>query len=82
MIIQVCFGSSCHVKGSRRVYARLEDAVREHKLEDKVQIGGTLCLGHCGEPGANMKIDDEIVTGVTEENFDSIFEQKVLSKLK
>lgn len=81
MTIELCFGSSCHVKGSSAVYEMLKEAIKINDLEKKVKIAGTLCLGHCNSGGANMKIDGEIVTGVTKENFDQIFSEKVKGPL-
>lgn len=45
--VTVCIGSSCHVKGSRRVVDELRYLVKENKLEDKVELAGTFCLGKC-----------------------------------
>lgn len=82
MTIQLCFGSSCHVKGSSEIYKLLKSAIQDNNFEKKVNISGTLCLGHCNSGGSNMKIDDEIVTGVTKENFNEIFKKKVIEVLK
>lgn len=77
MTIEVCMGSSCHAKGASRVLDQLRNAIKSNNLEDKVSLAGTLCLGHCGEPGANMKIDGEVVTGITEDNFADFFETRI-----
>lgn len=82
MTIEICLGSSCHVKGSKKIFALVEKAIKENSLEKKVKIAGTLCLGHCDSEGVNMKIDNEIVTGVKVENFDEIFKTKVLDVVK
>jgi len=77
MTIEVCMGSSCHAKGASRILDLLRNAIKENNLEDKVSLAGTLCLGHCAEPGANMKIGDEVITGITEDNFADFFETRV-----
>ena len=82
MTVAVCMGSSCHVKGSKPIVELLKEKIKENGLEDKVNLTGTICLGQCSSGGVNMKIDDEIVTGITRENFDSLFADKVLAKLK
>ena len=82
MTIAVCMGSSCHVKGAKAIIELLRDNINANKLEDKVTLSGSICLGQCASGGVNMKIDDEIVTGITRENFDSFFAEKVLAKLK
>ena len=49
MKITVCVGSSCHVKGSHEVVARLEQLITEHQLKDQVEMTGTFCIGRCQE---------------------------------
>ena len=43
----ICIGSSCHLKGSRQIVEELQYLVKEHHLEDKVELGGTFCMGNC-----------------------------------
>ena len=82
MTIEICLGSSCHVKGSKKIFDLVEKAIKDNKLEKKVKIAGTLCLGHCDSDGVNMKINDEVVLGITENNFDEMFKTKVLNVVK
>lgn len=82
MTVSVCMGSSCHVKGSKPIVEMLKEKIKAENLEDKVTLTGSICLGQCASGGVNMKIDDEIVTGVNRDNFDSFFADKVLAKLK
>lgn len=82
MTIAICMGSSCHVKGAKTVIDMLRNAIKEHKLEGDVTLAGSICLGQCASGGVNMKIDEEIVTGITKETFDTFFTEKVLNKFK
>ena len=45
MKITVCIGSSCHLKGSRLVVASLQKLIAENNVSDKVELGGTFCMG-------------------------------------
>ena len=47
MKVTVCIGSSCHIKGSRQVVEQLQRLIAENALGDKVELGGTFCLGNC-----------------------------------
>ena len=38
MIIQVCVGSSCHLKGSPEIVELLQKAVEEYHLEDELRL--------------------------------------------
>ena len=47
MIVTICIGSSCHLKGSRDVIQELEKLINEHGLKDKVELNGSFCMGEC-----------------------------------
>ena len=47
MKITVCIGSSCHIKGSRQVVSQLQYLISQNNLDDKVELGGTFCMGQC-----------------------------------
>ena len=58
MKVIICIGSSCHLKGSRQVVEKLQALVKENHLEDKVELGGTFCMGDCVN-GVNVTVDGE-----------------------
>lgn len=47
--LSVCIGSACHIKGSHSVITTFQRLIKEHELEDKVELMGVFCLGHCTE---------------------------------
>ena len=49
MIIQICVGSSCHIKGSPEIVELLQQAVAEHGLENDITLAGSFCISfaHC-----------------------------------
>ena len=79
MKITVCIGSSCHLKGSRRIVEVLQDLVNEHKLDDKIELGGTFCLGKC-QQGVCVTINDELFS-VTPDNVNDFFKENVLTRV-
>ena len=80
MNICVCVGSSCHLKGSYSIINLMKDRLEKNGLTDKVNLSAAFCLGKCTQ-GVSIKVNDEIVTGLTPENFDAIFAEKVLGGL-
>lgn len=82
MIIQICVGSSCHLKGSPEIVELLQKAVAEHHLEDEVTLAGSFCLGKCNRVGVTIQVDDDIYTGINKENFSQFLNDNVLSKLE
>ena len=82
MIIQICVGSSCHIKGSPEIVELLQKAVTEYQLEDEVTLAGSFCIGKCNRIGVTVQVDDDVHVGVTKENFKEFFEENVLNKLE
>lgn len=82
MIIQICVGSSCHIKGSPEIVALLQKAVEEYNLQDEVTLAGSFCIGKCNRVGVTIQVDDDIHVGITKENFKEFFNEHVLSKLE
>lgn len=78
MIVQVCVGSSCHLKGTSEIVARLQHAIEEHHLEDDVALAGSFCIGKCNRLGVTIQIDDEIHTGITVETLNDFFRNYIL----
>ena len=82
MIIQICVGSSCHIKGSAEIVELLQSAVAEHHLENEVTLAGSFCIGKCNRIGVTVQVDDEVHTGVTPAGFKEFFQENVLARLK
>ena len=80
MIIQVCVGSACNLKGSPEIVELLQKAVEENHLKDEITLAGSFCIGKCNRVGVTIQIDDDVHTGITKENFKEFFQEHVLSK--
>ena len=79
MKITVCIGSSCHIKGSRQVVEQLQYLIHENNLGDKVELGGTFCMGKCRQ-GVCVTVDDEFYS-LTPDTVKEFFNDHVLSAL-
>ena len=79
MKITVCIGSSCHIKGSRQVVESFQKLIKDNNLADKVELGGTFCLGKCHQ-GVCVSIDDEIYS-VSPETAEEFFKKEVQEKV-
>lgn len=76
--VTVCVGSSCHIKGARDLIMRFNALLKEHSLEDKVELKGSFCMERCGE-GINWQIDEKPFTSDTVEDAVSTFKQKIVN---
>lgn len=81
MTIRVCVGSSCHIKGSYKIIELMRKAVEDNNLGEKVKINAAFCLGKCTD-GVSVQFDEDTICGVSEENFNEVFEKYVLNVCK
>lgn len=79
--VTVCIGSSCHLKGSRQVVEELQYLINKNNLGDSVDLGGTFCMGKCGEDGVSVTVDDEYYA-VKPENVIDFFSDVIVKKLQ
>ena len=79
MKITVCIGSSCHIKGSRQVVGLLQKLIADHNLGDKVELGGTFCMGNC-QKGVCVSVDGQIYS-VSPETAEEFFLTNVKAKV-
>ena len=75
--ITVCIGSSCHIKGSRQVVERFQQLIAENDLSDKVELGGTFCMGQC-QAGVCVTVGDQIFS-VSPETATNFFEENIIN---
>ncbi|MDF2472932.1 MAG: hypothetical protein K0R21_714 [Anaerocolumna sp.] len=79
MIITICIGSSCHLKGSREIVQKLENLLKLHNLNEKVELVGSFCIGNC-KSGVCVKVDNELFSLVPEDT-ENFFTSEILRRL-
>ena len=79
MKVTVCIGSSCHIKGSRRVVEQLQELIEKNGLEEKVDLGGTFCMGKC-QQGVCVSVDDAFHS-VSPDSVEEFFASEILAKV-
>ena len=79
MKVTVCIGSSCHIKGSRQIVEQLQYLIAENNLGDKVELGGTFCMGKC-QQGVCVTVDDEFYS-VTPDTVAEFFDNNIKAKV-
>lgn len=75
MKVEVCIGSSCHIKGSRQVVEKFQELISANNLLDKVQMSGTFCMGQC-KNGVCVSVDGNVFS-VTPETAESFFNEHI-----
>ena len=81
LIVQICVGSSCHLKGSAEIVQLFESAIAENHIEDEVVLTGSFCIGKCNRTGVTVQINDDVHVGVTTETFREFFKENILDPI-
>ena len=81
LIVQICVGSSCHLKGSQEIVEMLQEAIAEHHIEDDVVLTGSFCIGQCNRIGVTIQVNDDVHVGITRENFKEFFKTHILDAI-
>ena len=69
LVVQICVGSSCHLKGSQEIVELMQKAVEEYHLYGDVVLVGSFCFGKCNREGVTVQVNDDIHVGITPQNF-------------
>ncbi|SHI19006.1 (2Fe-2S) ferredoxin domain-containing protein [Sporanaerobacter acetigenes] len=81
IVLNVCIGSACHLKGSYNVINKFQDIIKDKGLEDEVVVKAAFCLGECTK-AVSVKIDDEeTIYSVNEKTAEEFFNRHVLGRL-
>ena len=82
MIVQVCVGSSCHLKGSAEIVELMQKAIERDHLESEITLAGSFCTGQCNRVGVTITVDDQVFTGVTKDSFSEFYREHIIEELK
>ena len=78
VIIRICVGSSCHLKGSEELAEMFSERIAAEGLMDTVVLTGAFCFGKCNRNGVTVAVNDDVYPGITKDNFKEFFQTKVL----
>lgn len=81
MIIEICVGSACHIKGSHELVELFQNEIAARNLDNEITLAGCFCTGQCNRDGVTVVIDDVVHTGITPDKFNEFFKSNVLDKL-
>lgn len=83
LFVQICVGSSCHLKGSQDIVELFQAAIAEHNIEeDELALSGSFCIGKCNRIGVTVQVNDDIHVGITKENFAEFFNEHILKPIE
>lgn len=80
MVVSVCVGSSCHLKGSYDVIEAFKRLIEKHGVADRIELRACFCLNRCSE-GVSVKAGSEYVLNVDPTNAEEKFVNEILPLL-
>ena len=82
LVVQICVGSSCHLKGSQEIVELMQKNVEAYNLDGEVVLVGSFCVGKCNREGVTVQVNDDIHVGVTPHNFKEFFQKNILDVIE
>jgi NADH:ubiquinone oxidoreductase subunit E len=79
MSLTICIGSSCHLKGSRRIVEQLQSLIAASGFKDKIEFKGAFCMGRCVS-GVSVLLDG-VYHSVQPEETNAFFTRNILKKM-
>ena len=80
MIVTVCVGSSCHLKGSKQIIDVFQKKIKENELDGKVELRGSFCMGQCVN-GVGVKLEEQLYS-LHPEEAETFFAEHILGGAK
>ena len=77
--LNVCIGSSCHLKGSYNVIQIFQKLIEEYGLHDNIEMKAQFCMKQC-QKGVSVSLGDE-VHSVSSETARGFFMNTVMPEL-
>jgi NADH:ubiquinone oxidoreductase subunit E len=82
LIVQICVGSSCYLKGSADIVELLEKNIEIYGLQDEIVLVGSFCMGKCNRVDVTIQVNDDVHVGITKETFKEFFEEHILKVVR
>lgn len=80
LVVFVCIGSACHLRGAYNIINQIQQVIEEKQLEGKVLVKPALCHGKCGD-GVSVRIDEEDFSLSSNKDIRNFIEEVVMKKL-
>ncbi|HEY8463488.1 MAG TPA: NADH-dependent [FeFe] hydrogenase, group A6 [Bacillota bacterium] len=77
--VAVCVGTCCYLKGSYDTLQEFMKQAEQAGIKDRINLHATFCMENC-ETGPSVRINNEIISGVTADQVGSIIKTKILQK--
>lgn len=81
LLITICVGSSCSLRGSDELASELFRLIEKEKLEGLVDIVGAFCMDACSK-GVSVRVGEQEFSGIRPEEAETFFCKEVIPRVK
>lgn len=78
--LNVCIGSSCHLKGSYNVIQTFQQMIEAESLHDQISMQAQFCMKQC-QHGVSVMVDGAVYS-VSPDTAASFFRDEVMPRAK
>ena len=81
LIVTICVGSSCSVRGSDEFASALEQLIEKEKLGNRIELVGAFCMEQCSM-GVSVKVNGRQYREIHPEDAQSFFYREIMTSLQ
>jgi NADH:ubiquinone oxidoreductase subunit E len=80
LIITICVGSSCSLRGSDDLASEIQRLIEKENLQGLVDIVGAFCMDTCSK-GVSVRVGDKAYSGIRPEDAEPFFYKEIMGKV-
>jgi len=80
LLITICVGSSCSLRGSDELASELFRLIKKEKLEGLVDIVGAFCMDACSK-GVSVRVGDREFSGIHPQQAEEFFYKEIIGQI-
>lgn len=81
MKVEICIGSSCHLRGAREIIETFDRLAKLSQMDKKIDLCGSFCMGACSK-GVSVRIDGDAIYHVKPEDAEDFFQEEILGRFR
>jgi NADH:ubiquinone oxidoreductase subunit E len=81
LLITICVGSSCSLRGSDELASALFRLIEKEKLEGLVDIVGAFCMDACSK-GVSVRVGEREFSGIRPQQAEEFFYKEIMGHVE
>ncbi|MEI7671007.1 MAG: (2Fe-2S) ferredoxin domain-containing protein [Syntrophales bacterium] len=77
LVVTICVGSSCNLRGSDDLAIKIQNLIEKENLEGMVDIVGAFCMDACSR-GISVRVGKRQFSGIRPEDGEAFFYKEIM----